>query len=140
MLRNRGAVAFVTDGTVRDLPGLRDARLPCFATGITPNSPVRNGPGTVNLPIAIGGVVVGPGDILIGDQDGVVVLPFDRIDAVIARLVEIRAAEKELSPRSKAGSACRRGSKSFTGAARSERFEAAAAGMTALNRKPPACD
>jgi 4-hydroxy-4-methyl-2-oxoglutarate aldolase len=96
MLRNRGAVAFVTDGTVRDLPGLRDARLPCFATGTTPNSPVRNGPGTVNLPIAIGGVVIGPGDILIGDQDGVVVLPFDRIDAVIARLVDIRAAEKEL--------------------------------------------
>ncbi len=96
MLRNRGAVAFVTDGTVRDLPGLREARLPCFAAGVTPNSCVRNGPGTVNLPIVIGGVTIGPGDVVIGDQDGVVVVPFDRIDAVIARLAQVRAAEKEL--------------------------------------------
>ena len=96
MLRNRGAVAFVTDGVVRDLPGLRDARLPCFAAGVTPNSCVRNGPGTINLPIVVGGVAVGPGDIVIGDQDGAVIVPFDRIDAVIGRLVEIRKAEQEL--------------------------------------------
>ena len=96
MMRNRGAVGFVTDGAVRDLPGLRDARLPCFAAAVTPNSCVRNGPGTVNLPIVIGDVMVGPGDIVIGDQDGAVVVPFDRIDAVIARLVEIRKAEQEL--------------------------------------------
>jgi 4-hydroxy-4-methyl-2-oxoglutarate aldolase len=95
MMRNRGAVAFVTDGTVRDIPGLRDVGLPCFAAGVTPNSPVRNGPGTVNLPVVVGGVAVGPGDILVGDQDGVVVLPFDRIDAVIERLVTIRRAEQE---------------------------------------------
>jgi 4-hydroxy-4-methyl-2-oxoglutarate aldolase len=96
MLRNRGAVAFVTDGMARDLPGLRDAKLPCFAAGVTPNSCVRNGPGTINRPIAIGGTVVSPGDIVIGDDDGVVVVPFERIDAVIARLTAVRAAEKEL--------------------------------------------
>ena len=76
MMKNRGVVAFVTDGFVRDIPGLRAVGLPCFAAGVTPNSPVRSGPGTVGLPTVVGGVAVGPGDIVVGDQDGVVVVPF----------------------------------------------------------------
>ena len=85
MMKNRGVAAFVTDGFVRDIPGLRAVGLPCFAAGVTPNSPARSGPGTVGLPIVVGGVAVGPGDIVVGDQDGVVVVPFARIGEVIAR-------------------------------------------------------
>jgi len=103
MARNRGAVAFVTDGCVRDLPGILDVGLPCFASGITPNSPVKNGPGTVNLPVVLAGQTVAPGDIVIGDTDGVVIVPFDKIDAVIAALDGIRAAEAELLARVAAG-------------------------------------
>ena len=51
MARNLGAVAFVTDGCVRDIAGIEAVGLPCFATGVTPNSPARNGPGTVGLPV-----------------------------------------------------------------------------------------
>ena len=96
MARNLGAVAFVTDGCVRDIPGIRDVGLPCFSAGVTPASPMKNGPGTVNLPIVIGGLRVEAGDVVIGDTDGVVVVPHARIDAVIKRLVAIRSAEAVL--------------------------------------------
>jgi 4-hydroxy-4-methyl-2-oxoglutarate aldolase len=103
MARNCGAVAFVTDGCVRDIPGLREVGLPCFALGVTPNSPAREGPGTVGFPVVLGGAAIATGDILVGDQDGVVVVPFERIDEVLARLDVVRAAEAELDAKVKAG-------------------------------------
>jgi 4-hydroxy-4-methyl-2-oxoglutarate aldolase len=103
MARNQGAVAFVTDGCVRDVPGIRDVGLPCFASGVTPNSPVKNGPGTVNLPVVLAGQTVAAGDIVIGDTDGVVIVPFDKIDAVITALEGIRAGEAALLARVAAG-------------------------------------
>jgi 4-hydroxy-4-methyl-2-oxoglutarate aldolase len=103
MARNAGAVAFVTDGCVRDLPGIESVGLPCFALGVTPNSPAREGPGTVGLPIVIGGVAVAAGDILVGDQDGVVVVPYEQIDAVIERLAKVRDAEAAFETRVRAG-------------------------------------
>jgi hypothetical protein len=75
MLKNRGVLAFVTDGLVRDLPGLLAVGLPVYCAGLTPNSPVRNGPGTVGLPVVVGGVHVEAGDIVVADQDGVVIVP-----------------------------------------------------------------
>lgn len=103
MARNCGAVAFVTDGCVRDIPGLREVGLPCFALGVTPNSPAREGPGTVGFPLVLAGAAIATGDILVGDQDGVVVVPFERIDEVLARLEAVRAAEAELDAKVKAG-------------------------------------
>lgn len=103
MLKNRGAVAFITDGCVRDVAGIRSVGLPCFAAGVTPNSPARNGPGTVGMPIVIGGVAVDSGDIIVGDEDGVVVVPRALIGATIARLPAVRAAEAAYDARVKAG-------------------------------------
>jgi 4-hydroxy-4-methyl-2-oxoglutarate aldolase len=103
MMKNRGVAAFVTDGLVRDLVGIRSVGLPCYAAGLTPNSPVRNGPGHVGLPVVVGGVAVGPGDIVLGDEDGVVVVPFARIDQTVERLVAVRAAEAALDAKVKAG-------------------------------------
>lgn len=103
MMKNRGVAAFVTDGFVRDIQGIRAVRLPCFAAGLTPNSPARNGPGTVGLPVVVGGVSVNAGDIIIGDEDGVVVIPAARIEQTIARLPSVRAAETDLDAKVKAG-------------------------------------
>ncbi len=103
MARNCGAVAFVTDGCVRDIPGLREVGLPCFALGVTPNSPAREGPGTVGFPLVLAGAAIATGDILVGDQDGVVVVPFERIDEVLVRLDAVRTAEAELDAKVKAG-------------------------------------
>jgi 4-hydroxy-4-methyl-2-oxoglutarate aldolase len=95
MAKNRGAVALVTDGAVRDTPGILDVGLPCFCAAVTPNSPAKNGPGTVKLPVNLGGVQIESGDLLVGDVDGVVVVPFAMIDHVIDRLVAINAKEVE---------------------------------------------
>ena len=103
MARNAGATAFITDGCVRDLPGIEAVGLPCFALGVTPNSPAKEGPAKVGMPIVVGGVAVATGDILVGDQDGVVVVPYDRIDEVIARLAQVREAEAAFEARVKAG-------------------------------------
>ena len=103
MLKNRGTAAFVTDGFVRDIPGIVTVGLPCYAAGITPNSPARNGPGTVGLPVVAGGVAVNAGDIIIGDQDGVVAIPAALIRQTIDRLPAIRAAEADLDAKVKAG-------------------------------------
>ena len=96
MARNWGAVGFVTDGCVRDLPGIRMVGLPCYCVGVTPNSPARSGPGTVGFPVSIAGHPVASGDVVVADQDGVVVVPQERLDEVIARLPAIRKAEAEL--------------------------------------------
>lgn len=103
MMRNRGIVGFVTDGFVRDLAGIGSLGLPCYAAGLTPNSPARNGPGSVGLPVVVGGVAVSPGDIVVGDADGVVVVPAARIEATIARLPAVRAAEAALDAEVRAG-------------------------------------
>ncbi|ANK80737.1 MAG: hypothetical protein TEF_07950 [Rhizobiales bacterium NRL2] len=96
MAKNRGAAALVTDGAVRDTPGIRHVGLPCFATAVTPNSPAKNGPGVVNEPVVLAGLTVAAGDIVVGDVDGVVVVPHARIDAVIAKLHDVRRAEAEM--------------------------------------------
>jgi 4-hydroxy-4-methyl-2-oxoglutarate aldolase len=96
MARNCGAVGFVTDGCVRDLPGIRIVGLPCYCVGVTPNSPARSGPGTVGFAISLGGHQVAGGDIVVADQDGVVVIPQSRLDEVIARLPAVRKSEAEM--------------------------------------------
>ena len=103
MARNRGVVGFVTDGLVRDLPGLRAVGLPIFCAGVIANSPARNGPGTVGLPIVIGDVPVRSGDILVGDDDGVVVVPQDLAAAVLGALTGIQAAEASLEAQVRQG-------------------------------------
>jgi 4-hydroxy-4-methyl-2-oxoglutarate aldolase len=103
MMKNIGVVAFVTDGMVRDIDGLLKVGVPVYSSGVTPNSPVKNGPGTVGLPIALGGVAIASGDIVVGDRDGVVIVPRARIDQVIARLAQVRTAEAGLEAKVKAG-------------------------------------
>lgn len=103
MARNRGLAGLVTDGLIRDLAGVLALGLPVFAAGVTPNSPARVGPGTVGLPVVLGGVAVAAGDIVIGDADGVVVLPLARAAEVVAALPAIRAAEATLDAAVRAG-------------------------------------
>ncbi len=101
--RNRGATGFVTDGLVRDVSDIEALGLACFASGISPNSPARNGPGTVRMPVQCGGLAVNSGDIVIADRDGVVIVPQDRIDGVLDRLKAVREAEAQFLAKVKAG-------------------------------------
>jgi 4-hydroxy-4-methyl-2-oxoglutarate aldolase len=103
MTKNCGAAAFVTDGAVRDVAGILPVGLPVFCAGITPNSPVRNGPGAAGLPVVIGGVPVASGDIIVGDADGVVVVPMAIAAEVLKKLDLVRASEASLEANVKSG-------------------------------------
>jgi len=103
MMKNKGIAGFVTDGLARDRAGIVASRLPLFAAGVSPNSPARNGPGVVGLPVVLGGVLVRPGDIVVGDADSVVVVPLERAEAVLEALAEIRAAEARAEQRVRDG-------------------------------------
>lgn len=65
----------VLDGPVRDVDALSQMDLPVYATGSTPGGPYKEGPGEINVPIACGGISVNPGDIILADADGIIVIP-----------------------------------------------------------------
>ncbi|WP_099157003.1 RraA family protein [Virgibacillus ndiopensis] len=71
----RGISGYIVDGPVRDLKRIADMDYPVFAKGGTPRGPYKEGPGEINTIISCGGVAVKPGDIIVGDDDGVVVVP-----------------------------------------------------------------
>lgn len=103
MLANAGAAAFVTDGPMRDYEGIVKTGLPCWCTGLNPNSPAANGPGTCGGTAVIGGRQVATGDMVVCDLNGVVVIPFARIDEIIARVAEVKRLEDELAAKVRAG-------------------------------------
>lgn len=73
--KSRGIAGFVIDGCVRDFDTLSTyTDFPVFARGVTPNGPYKNGPGEINFPVAVGGQVIRPGDILVGDGDSLLVI------------------------------------------------------------------
>jgi 4-hydroxy-4-methyl-2-oxoglutarate aldolase len=94
MMKNKGIVAFVTDGLARDKAGCIATGLPVFCAGIQPNSPAMHGPGIVNAPITLCDVAVTPGDIVVGDADGVVIVPLAKAEWVLERLRRVQAAEE----------------------------------------------
>jgi 4-hydroxy-4-methyl-2-oxoglutarate aldolase len=77
--------------------GIIATGLPVFAAGVTPNSSARSGPGTVGFPVVLGQVAIAPGDVVVGDRDGAVVVPRASAGAVAGRLAAVRAAESAFS-------------------------------------------
>ena len=90
----RGLAGMVIDGAIRDSGALADARFPVYARGVTHRGPYKNGPGEINVPVSIGGMVVCPGDIIVGDEDGVVAVSPD-IAAVVLKAAKAKAKEED---------------------------------------------
>lgn len=103
MARNNGVVACITDGMVRDIAGIDETGLPVFARGLTPNSPFKDGPGEIGLAVAIGGVIVRSGDVIVGDQDGVVIVPREEVADTLHALDAVRAKEATMESGVKGG-------------------------------------
>ena len=91
----RGIGGFVINGAIRDAAAIRAGRLPVFAAGVTHRGPYKDGPGEINLPIAIAGMVVMAGDLILGDDDGVLCVPFDDADTALAAAWAKHAAEEK---------------------------------------------
>lgn len=81
--RMRGAAGFVLDGAIRDLDAIARSSFPCFARAGIHLGPYKNGPGEINVPVTIGGMVVHPGDIVVGDADGVLAFSQDIAPALL---------------------------------------------------------
>lgn len=103
MAKNAGVRAIVVDGMIRDVDGVVAVGVPVHARGITPNSCVRSGPGRVGFPIVAGGRQIAPGDLVVGDRDGVVVVPRADVAHIVAQLDEIRRAEAEVQSKIRTG-------------------------------------
>lgn len=84
----------VIDGYIRDLDFIQgQCPFPVYARGSSPNGPYKNGPGEINHPVACGGMVVNPGDVLLGDHDGVIVIPQGDLHAVADAVEPVQQME-----------------------------------------------
>ena len=101
--RARGLAGMVTDGMVRDSREIIEIGLPIFARGLTPNSPFKDGPAKINVPVTCGGCSVSPGDILVGDADGVVIVPQALAEAILERVAAIHDKEAAIRAEIEAG-------------------------------------
>ncbi len=90
--QQRGIAAFVIDGVIRDLAEIRERRFPVFARGISPIPGAKNEIDILNGTVRCGGVLVAPGDIVVADEEGIVVVPADDAETVLGR-AQARAAK-----------------------------------------------
>ena len=78
----KGVAGIVINGAIRDAASIGAGEFPVFAAGITHRGPYKDGPGEVNVSIALAGMVIEPGDLVIGDEDGLLCVPFDQVAEV----------------------------------------------------------
>lgn len=85
---NRGVAGFVLNGAIRDLDAFVETNLPTFAAGVNHRGPYKDGPGEINVPVSIDGMIIEPGDIVIGDCDGVLAVPLDHAEEILKSTLE----------------------------------------------------
>jgi regulator of RNase E activity RraA len=93
----------VVDGAIRDVDGLRALELPAFSRSVTPGGGDKDGPGEINVPVSCGNTVVMPGDIVVGDEDGVAVVPREEAAEVLDRVRALEERERNRIAEIKAG-------------------------------------
>ncbi len=89
-----GCVGFVVDGAIRDVASFIET--PCYARAVVHCGPYKTGPGEINVPVSIGGMVINPGDIVVGDEDGLVAFPQAVAEEVLARARDHEALEERV--------------------------------------------
>ena len=88
----------VLNGAIRDSAAIRGQGFPVFAAAVTHRGPYKDGPGEINVPIAIDGMVIEPGDLILGDDDGLLSVPFDAVEAVfVAATAKAEAEAKQMA-------------------------------------------
>ncbi len=97
--QQRGVAGLVIFGAIRDLATLSADTFPVYAVGVTHRGPYKDGPGEINVPVVIGGMVVQPGDVVVGDEDGVVALPLAQAHPLLEMAARHKAKEDALTAR-----------------------------------------
>jgi RraA family protein len=92
---SRGIAGIVINGAIRDADTLRKNDFPVYAAGVTHRGPYKDGPGQVNVAVSLDGMVVRPGDIVVGDGDGVLCIPLEQAEAICAAAEEKHAQEEQ---------------------------------------------
>lgn len=92
--KHRGVAGVIVDGLVRDLAAVKEVGLPLYARGVTPKGPLHRGPGELGYPVCCGGIVVNPGDLIVADMSGIVVVRADFTEELLDRLETQRGALK----------------------------------------------
>ncbi len=82
--RSRGIAGMVIDGAIRDADAIAASDFPVYACGVTHRGPYKDGPGEINVTVTIAGMVVNPGDIIVGDADGIIAIPQADAERVLA--------------------------------------------------------
>jgi RraA family protein len=90
----RGIAGFVINGAIRDIDVIGSGDFPVYAAGITHRGPYKDGPGEINVPIAIAGMVINPGDLILGDADGMLCVPMAHADTILAAARQKVTAEQ----------------------------------------------
>ncbi|WP_419897368.1 RraA family protein [Roseomonas sp. USHLN139] len=91
----KGLGGIVLNGAIRDSGAIRGQDFPVYAAGVTHRGPYKDGPGEINVTIAIDGMVIEPGDLIVGDEDGLLCVPFDDVAALEAATLAKNAAEQK---------------------------------------------
>lgn len=99
----QGLAGVVIDGAIRDRADVAEMDFPLYARGVNPQGPFKQDPGSINVTVSCGGVTVDPGDIVVGDGDGVSVVPAEDAESVLGNAREKLAAEGDLRERVEAG-------------------------------------
>jgi 4-hydroxy-4-methyl-2-oxoglutarate aldolase len=99
----KGLAGCVTNAAVRDLDEIREARFPVYAPGAAVRGTAKTHPGWMNIPISIGDAIVRPGDIVLGDADGLLIVPAERAEEIAAAALEKRKTEESREARLRAG-------------------------------------
>lgn len=94
--KKRGIAGFVINGCIRDVEAVSEMEFPVYALGQNPNGPMKNGPGEINTPVVCGGMAIMPGDILVGDADGLVVIRPEDAKEVAEKALKQNEAERNL--------------------------------------------
>jgi regulator of RNase E activity RraA len=85
----------IVDGAIRDVEGIKRLAFPAYSRAVCPGSCDKDGPGEINVPVSCGGTVVAPGDIIVGDADGIAVVPRESAAEVLARVVQLMDRESK---------------------------------------------
>ncbi|NEU31808.1 RraA family protein [bacterium LRH843] len=94
--KEKGIGGFIVDGPIRDATAIAELGFPVFARGVTPRGPYKEGPGEINTMISCGNVSVKPGDIIVADDDGIVVVPIEDAYEVLERAKKVQLQEAEI--------------------------------------------